>query len=315
MGRKLLYVVTEDWSFLLHRLPMARAARDAGYDVQVATRVGESRKQIEADGFTVHSIALKRGSLNPLALLHTIRDLRRLYAAIKPDLIHHVALAPAVLGSLASLGLHIRTVNSLTGLGFPLPEPEAPFTVGFAGRLLYDKGVHVLVDAQQSLRRRGLAVRLLIAGTPDPSNPASIPEETLRRWRNSQEVVLLGHVKDIGSLWAQAHIAVLPSRREGLPKSLLEAAACGRPMIATDVPGCREVVRPRQTGLLVPLEDAEALACAIETLMEDPGLRLSYGTAARRAAVEEFSSQRVGQDIVDLYRQLLSGKTEIDADE
>jgi len=372
MRRKLLYVVTEDWSFTLHRLPMARAARDAGYEVHVATRVVDCRLQIEAEGFILHPIALQRGSLNPLALLRTVSDLRRIYKSVRPDIVHHVALAPAVLGSLAALGLPLHKLDALTGLGFvftsatpkarmlrpfvrrllvflltrpgttvlvqnpddgamaeqlgvrpdrvalipgsgvdvdallPLPEPEGPFTVGFVGRLLYDKGVHILVQAQQLLSKRGLPFRLLLAGTPDASNPASIPPALLDQWRHADGVVLLGQVSDIATVWAEAHVAALPSRREGLPKSLLEAAACGRPMVATDVPGCREIVRDDVTGLLVPPEDAEALADAIERLMHDRELRLRYGAAARHAAVEGFASKRVGGDIVALYGRMLA---------
>ena len=375
MRRKLLYVVTEDWSFTLHRLPMARAARDAGYEVHVATRVVDRRQQIEGEGFILHSITLKRGSLNPVALLRTVRDLRRIYRSIRPDIVHHVALAPAVLGSLASLGLSLRKLDALTGLGFiftsatprarllrpfvqpllgfllsrpgtivlvqnpddhaaaqqlgvraehialipgsgvdvdallPLPEPEPPFTVGFVGRLLYDKGVQILVQAHRLLAERGSPFRLLLAGTPDVSNPASIPQSTLDHWRQTESVVLLGHVADIGTVWAKAHLAVLPSRREGLPKSLLEAAACGRAMVATDVPGCREIVRDGVTGLLVPPENAGALADAIERLMHDSALRQRYGHAARQAAVEEFSSKRIGDDIVALYDRMVAEQT------
>ncbi len=372
MARTILYVVTEDWSFTLHRLPMARAARGAGYEVHVATRVKECAPQIESEGFVLHPIRLKRGSLNPLALLRTTRDLRRIYRSIRPDIVHHVALAPAVLGSLASLGLSVRKVDALTGLGFiftsatakarllrpfvrgmlgfllsrpgtvvlvqnpddrtaaeqlgvrpediglipgsgvdvevllPLPEPEPPFTVAFVGRLLYDKGVHILVRAHRLLSDRGSPFTLLLAGTPDASNPASIPHSVLDQWRQTGGIELLGQVADIRTVWAKAHVAALPSRREGLPKSLLEAAACGRAMVATDVPGCREIVREGITGLLAPPEDAEALAGAIERLMHDPELRHRCGRAAREAAVEEFSSERVGRDIVALYKRMLA---------
>lgn len=372
MRRKLLYVVTEDWSFTLHRLPMARAAREAGYEVHVATRVVDCRQQIEAEGFVLHPITLKRGSLNPIAMLRTVRDLRQIYRSIRPDIVHHVALAPAVLGSLASLGLSLRKLDALTGLGFvftsatprarllrpfvqrllgfllgrpgtivlvqnpddrdaaeqlgvrtehialipgsgvdidlllPLPEPGPPFTVGFVGRLLYDKGVQILVEAHRLLTERGQPFRLLLAGTPDVSNPASIPQSTLDQWRQTEGIVLLGQVANISTVWTEAHIAALPSRREGLPKSLLEAAACSRAMVATDVPGCREIVREGVTGLLVPTENPEALARAIARLMDDPELRQRYGRAARQAAVKEFSSERVGRDIVALYVRMLT---------
>ena len=189
----------------------------------------------------------------------------------------------------------------------PLPEPVGVFTVGFVGRLLDDKGVRTLVHAHEMLTERGLSVRTLLVGEPDPSNPASIPDRVLSDWRKRPNLVLLGHVDDVRTVWAQAHAAVLPSRREGLPKSLLEAAACGRPLIATDVPGCREIARQGVNALLVPADDPAALACAIETLMKDRDLRLRFGHASRQLAVNEFSSARIGKEIVALYARLLTG--------
>jgi glycosyltransferase involved in cell wall biosynthesis len=145
----------------------------------------------------------------------------------------------------------------------------------------------------------------LLAGTPDPANPASVSDQEAAGWGQEPGITWLGHVDDISALWARAHIAVLPSRREGLPKSLLEAAACGRPMIATDVPGCREVVHPGKTGVLVPVDDECALADAIEALAASQELRARYGAAARRLAVERFSAHAIGAQTVDLYRRLM----------
>jgi glycosyltransferase involved in cell wall biosynthesis len=187
----------------------------------------------------------------------------------------------------------------------PVPEPAGPVTMAFVGRLLADKGVHTLIEAQRLLRAGGSNVELLLAGTPDPANPASANGADLSRWAQMPGVTLLGHVAPIASVWQRAHIAVLPSRREGLPMSLLEAAACGRPMVATDVPGCREIVRPGETGLLAPVDDPSALAAAIETLAASPELRARYGAAARRFAVECFSAEAIGRQTVALYRSLV----------
>ena len=116
---------------------------------------------------------------------------------------------------------------------------------------------------------------------------------------------MLGQVDDIRTLWQRAHIAVLPSRREGLPKSLLEAAACGRPIVATDVPGCREIARDGQNALLVPVDNPRALADALSRLADDPPLRQRFGAAGCRLVETEFSASRIGQEIVALYRRLL----------
>jgi glycosyltransferase involved in cell wall biosynthesis len=163
-----------------------------------------------------------------------------------------------------------------------------------------------LVAAHRLLRRKGVAVALLIAGTPDPANPASVSQAEAEAWGREPGVTWLGHVDDIATVWARAHMAVLPSRREGLPKSLLEAAACGRPMVATDVPGCREVAIQNETGLLVPPDDADALAAAIEQLAGSPDLRARFGRAARRLAEERFAADAIGRAVLGLYLRLVA---------
>jgi glycosyltransferase involved in cell wall biosynthesis len=145
----------------------------------------------------------------------------------------------------------------------------------------------------------------LLAGEPDPANPASIPPEEIAAWKEREGIEVLGHVADIRTVWAAAHIALLPSRREGLPKSLLEAAACGRAIIATDVPGCRVIARDGVNALLVPPDVPAALADAIDVLARDPVLRQTFAAAGRRLAEEEFSSARIGRETVALYAKLL----------
>jgi glycosyltransferase involved in cell wall biosynthesis len=367
---RLLYVVTEDWYFLSHRLPMARAAKAAGFEVHVATNVTDGAGAIAREGFVLHPVPFLRGRLSPRAAITTIVALRKVLKRLRPNLVHHVALQPTVLGAIAASGLPLVSVNAITGLGHtfiadttkaralrsliglmlrffidrgrnialvqnpddralllslgvradhialipgsgvdvdrlhPTPEPDGPVTVAFVGRMLDDKGIRALVAAYRLLRAKGTAVALLLAGTPDPANPASVPEHELEAWSHEPGITWLGHVTDIATVWARAHIAALPSRREGLPKSLLEAAACGRAMIATDVPGCREVVISGQTGLLVPVDDAEALAAAIEALAKAPEQRTRFGAAARRLACERFATDAIGRATTDLYLQL-----------
>jgi glycosyltransferase involved in cell wall biosynthesis len=370
---RLLYVVTEDWAFLSHRLPMARAARDAGFEVHVATRVSKGAAAIEAERFILHPIPFARGSLSPAATLSTIGALRRVRRDIKPALTHHVALQACVLGMLATMAEPATCINAFIGLGYsftsesgkaralraltgrllrflinrkncvalvqnsddmaalvalgitkkrialipgsgvdvkhftPLSEPSEAATFGFVGRLLDDKGIRTLIAAHRLLRTRMPNVRLLIAGTPDPANPASVTEAEAKSWNNETGIAWLGHVGDIAGFWAKAHVAVLPSRREGLPLSLMEAAACSRAMIASNVPGCREIVLHEQTGLLFPVDDAPALADAMARLAADPPLRARCATAARTLVVERFAAELIGQQIVELYRSVLNG--------
>jgi glycosyltransferase involved in cell wall biosynthesis len=213
--------------------------------------------------------------------------------------------------SMLSLGIAPGRIATIPGSGVdvqmlrPHPEPPGAPTIAFVGRLLTDKGIRTLIGAHRLLRERGAKVELLIAGTPDPANPGSVSAQEVAGWSREPGITWLGHADDISAVWARAHIAVLPSRREGLPKSLLEAAACGRPMIATDVPGCREIVIPGETGLLVPFDDPPSLARAVETLATSPALRTRYGAAARRLAVARFSAEAIGRQTVDLYRNLV----------
>lgn len=368
-GSSLLYIASEDQAFLAHRLPMARAARDAGFDIHVGANVGRAVAKIEAEGFSVHHVPFRRGGrMTPFSALTTIMALRRLYRRLNPAIIHHSGLQSCILGGIAARGLSAKQVNALTGLGYtftsrgaadlrtvivpvlrrvlngvhstplvqnpddraalieigvhpsqialipgsgvdtdafrPLPEPGGPIAVGFAGRLLIDKGIRALVDAHRLLRAQGRDIRLLIAGEPDPANPASVTEAEAKGWGSEPGITWLGRVEPIHSLWERVHVAALPSHREGLPKSLLEAAACSRPLVATDAPGCREIAIPNVTGLRVPIEDAEALAAAIAQLADDAELRARLGAGARQIVEQQFSAQLIGARIATLYRDL-----------
>jgi glycosyltransferase involved in cell wall biosynthesis len=192
----------------------------------------------------------------------------------------------------------------------PLPEPEPPVTVAYAGRMLEDKGVRTLVAAHEKLRRKGETIDLLLAGTPDPANPNSIPAKDLEVWSQMPGLRWIGHVDDVRNVWRAAHIAVLASRAEGLPLSLLEAAACGRAIVATDVPGCREIARAGVNALLVPPDNPVALAEAIERLAGDTGLRQRFATAGRKLVEAQYSSRRVGQDIVAIYHRITGASAE-----
>jgi glycosyltransferase involved in cell wall biosynthesis len=178
--------------------------------------------------------------------------------------------------------------------------------MAYVGRLLDDKGLRSLLAAQALLTTRGENVRLLVAGGTDPANPASIPPAEIDLWRKQPGVEVLGHILEIASVWKRAHIAVLPSRREGLPKSLLEAAAFGRPIVATDVIGCREIARQGVNALLVPVDDPQALADAVQRLAHDPSLRVKLAAAGRVLVEREFSSKRIGAETVKMYDALLS---------
>ncbi len=185
------------------------------------------------------------------------------------------------------------------------PRPDGPPRVLLAARLLWDKGIAEYVEAARILRARGVAATFLLAGTPDAGNPAAVPVETVRGWVRDGLIEWPGHVDDMAGLFASVDVDVLPSYREGLPKSLIEAAACGLPLVTCDVPGCREVVTDGVEGLLVPPRDAGALATAIAQLLEDPDLRERMGQAARAKALAEFDERIVIERTLAVYRELL----------
>ncbi len=372
-GRKILYLVSEDWYFCSHRLPIARAARDAGAEVVVATRVRGHASPIEAEGFRLIPLELSRSGRNPMRDLATLTALIGMYRRERPDIVHHMALKPALYGSIAAWATGVPAmVNAFAGMGFvfisnsafarllrpvicrlflfllnrkysqvivqnpddralfedrigvdprriavirgsgvdiaefhPAEPPAGTPVAVCVSRLLWDKGIGELVEAARLLRNRRVDIRIRLVGPVD-DNPASIAQAQLDDWRAEGIVELAGASGDIAGEYSRAHIAVLPSYREGLPKSLLEAAACGLPLVATDVPGCREICRDDETGLLVPAKDAAALADALARLAGDADLRARYGAAARLAAVDEFAEAIVVTQTMALYETLMA---------
>jgi glycosyltransferase involved in cell wall biosynthesis len=371
VGKTILFLVTEDWYFCSHRLPIARAARDAGATVIVATRVDSHGPEIEREGFRLEPLPWRRRSTDPWREARAFASIVRLYRRHRPDIVHHVALKPAVYGGLAARLARVPVqINAIAGLGFtgvsrshrarvlrpvlrallrgawggsgvhaivqnpddadvlvaarlidrrnvhlvrgsgvdvsrfrPLPEPDGRTVAAYVGRFIDSKGIRELVDAARLLCARGVDLEVRLVGEPDPENPESIPEDALRAWEAEGSIVRQPWTTDVVSVWTAAHIAVLPSYREGLPKALLEASACARPVVACDVPGCREVVVPGETGLLVPARDAGALADALARLAADAALRRRMGENGRARVEAHFSERRVVDETLDLYRR------------
>lgn len=197
-------------------------------------------------------------------------------------------------------------------LDYPcLPEPEGTPVVVMAARLLRDKGVYEYVEAVRVLRQRGINACFRLIGAPDPGNPSSIGQSQLDAWAAEGIVELLGYRSDIAQQYAAATIVCLPSYREGLPKSLVEAAACGRAVVTTDVPGCRDAIELDVSGLLVPVKNAEALADALQRLIESPALRQGMGAAGRALAEREFAIEKIVDAHLNIYQELAppTGKT------
>ena len=191
----------------------------------------------------------------------------------------------------------------------PGPEPPGPPLVVLPARLLFYKGIVEFVEAARLLRQRGALARFALVGEGDPGNPASVPAERLREWKREGVVELFGWHDDMSWVFAQAHIACLPSHGgEGVPRSLLEAAACGKPIVTTDVPGCRDIVHQGDNGLLVPALQVAPLADALDRLIRDQTMRRSMGARGRERALTEFSADIVAEQTLQLYAELLGSK-------
>jgi len=189
----------------------------------------------------------------------------------------------------------------------PTPEPEGVPVVMLPARMLWEKGVKEFVEAAAVLGASGHKARFVLVGDSDPGNPGCIPTTQLDAWAR-QGIECWGHHTDMASTLARANMVVLPAYREGLPKVLLEAAACGRAIVTTDVPGCREIVREGINGLLVPARDSKSLAAAIARLLRSPDLRERLGRTGREIAVREFAVEIVVEKTLALYRALLGDK-------
>jgi glycosyltransferase involved in cell wall biosynthesis len=188
----------------------------------------------------------------------------------------------------------------------PLP-PRPPLRVAQVSRMIWSKGADLAVEAVTALRREGHSIELALVGDADVHNPQPTPLATLEEWNAREGIAWLGRRSDVVEIWAQHHVACLPSRGgEGLPKSLIEAAACGRPIVTTDVPGCRALVRDGIEGFVVPPDDVGALVAALRRFLDEPALAERMGRAARERAIAGYSDRQIGASIADYYERLLA---------
>ena len=206
-----------------------------------------------------------------------------------------------------NLGIHLVPGSGVDPQEFKASrDTAAPPVLLFASRLLWSKGIERFVAATRSLHAEGIACMALIAGTPDHDNPEAVPESQLRSWQKEGIVRWLGHVNDMPGLLGRASIVVLPtSYGEGIPRILIEAAACGLSIIASDNPGCREVVIHEHNGLLVPADDREGLVIALRTLLSDRSRRQIMGQKGREIFLQRFTQDRIITDTFEVYSHAL----------
>jgi glycosyltransferase involved in cell wall biosynthesis len=370
---RLLYVVNIPRFFVSHRLPLALAAQQAGYDVHVATSDADAENiaHIRAAGLPFHPLPLSQHGTSLLTEWATLRALTRLYRQLKPDVVHQVSIKPVIYGGMAARLTGVpAVVSAMSGLGYvfiseerksrvlrllvqpalklalagkntrmifqnpddrqrfaqlgliplersvlirgsgvdlarfvPVPEADGTPVVLFAGRLMWQKGVGDFVEAARRLRGKA---RFVIVGYPEPTSPSAVSSEQLKAWQDEGIIEYWGKRDDMPAVFAQAHVVCLPSTYgEGVPKVLIEAAACARPIITTDTAGCREITQHEVNGLLFPPHDVDALVNALTRLLDDAPLRQRMGEAGRGIA-QEFAFERVAEATFALYAALLN---------
>lgn len=379
---KLLLVVNVDWFFLSHRLPIALAARQRGFDVHIATTITSPalRKKLIDFGFTLHELFIDRSGSNVFLLANNFCSLFLLFLRVKPDILHLVTIQPVLLGGIAArlsnvpnvvyaisgLGhsfvasswaskfrkhiilclyrfsltaphravifqnsadklllsqvcsLHEHECHLIPGSGVDIslfrytPPPSGIPTVLMAARLLSTKGVREFVQAAHLLYRNNFIVRFQLVGSPDFSNPAAITQVELTQWRKDSLVEILGFRTDLHDLMTKAHIICHPSYYpEGLPKVLCEAAAAGRPVITTNLPGCSDAIIEGVTGLLIDPRDSQQLADAIRFLCTNKPLLHQMSTSSRIHAEQLFDINDIVSKHLYIYKSLLKSSVHL----
>ncbi len=367
--KTLAIVVNNPDFFLSHRLPLANAARQNGYDVFVVCPFGPRVADIINLGFKVKAYELNRKSLNPFRELVSIYQLYFILKELNADIAHAISLKPILQTCFANFFLpKIRIVGTVTGLGFifiqsgivydvlrffiglafriglysknielifqnqddldlftkqnwlptsrahlirgsgvdlkkftPSPEPSGPATIIFPARLLRDKGLLEFIAAIKLLRQETKDFRAVLVGGLDPANRAGVAESEVAKWTKEKIVEWVGHQSKMAEWYNRANIVCLPSYREGLPLTLLEASACRRAIVTTDVPGCRELITDKVTGLLVPPRDPVALKNSLALLLRDTHLRSQLAEAAYNNVKDGFSVEEICKKTLDVY--------------
>ena len=366
----LLYYINVDWSFLSHRIDLAKKAISEGYEVHLLTNITNCKETIENHGILVHESYLSR-KFNLLKDIKGIFRLISIIIKIKPEIIHAVSNKNIILGSIIGKIFKIKKIIlAVSGLGYiyireniltkflkkifsiiysiilryeksyiivqnrddlkiiqnfadnesqkkkiilipgsgvdinyfkTAPENDGKIIISLVARMIYDKGIKEFVCAARILSKKYSNIEFNLFGSPDIHNPSSIKKKELAGWDSEKILRWRGHEEDTLSIYQQSHIIVLPSYREGMPKVILEASACGRPSVVTNVPGCKESIIPNKTGLLVKLFDVDDLVNKIEKLIINKEMRIAMGSEARKFAEQTFDINIINQKQVSLY--------------
>ena len=373
MKKKLLFIVNVDWFFVSHRLQIAKAAQNNGYEIHLACKITNHFDFLIDHGIFVHPLEIDRNSINVFKFFNSFYNIIKILKSVKPSIVHLVSIKSIIIGGLALKFKHkLPVVFSITGLGYifiqngfyqnirkhlvkmlyyfvfnrnnsiiifqnnddineftklsknkiilipgsgvntteylNLPIPNGQPIILMASRLLKDKGVYEYFDAVKYLKEHYTdfynKVRFVLVGEIDELNPSSINKSDLIKFQDYNLIEMWGHKSDMPNILTLASIVILPSYREGLPKILVEASSCGRPVITTDVPGCREAIINNITGLLVPVKNHVALAEAIVLLISNKKLFINMSISARKFALMKFRIEDIITKHLEIYEKL-----------
>jgi len=376
MKDRILYIVNADWYFQLHWLDRAKAAKNAGFSVSVATPITDTdiRREIELEGIKVIPWAVSRSGRNLRKELQAVVELGRIVKAEDPSIVHSITVKPNFYTLCIAIFINFSFILSVTGLGMlftstrffdrlsasvvklsyaiasrknaiffennddlhvikrsplskaknlkrvkgagvsakdyefsPIKPVDGSLILFFAARLLKPKGLDVLVDAVKNLDAQGYNVELRVAGISDPDSPLSISKEQIEVWSRLPFFEFLGNRKDVPRLIKEAHFVCLPSTYgEGIPRILIEAAAMGRPLITTDVPGCREICQDQVNGFLVPPGESTAIVESMKGILKNTEKLDQMGRNSKKIFDQGYASEKVIAFTLDTYRKALS---------
>lgn len=371
-NKRVLFVITEDWAVISHRLHLIDAAIKAGYKVGLATRISKHRKILQDRDIELFYWNIKRGSLNPFKEILTIFSLVKILWLFKPSIIHAVAQKPVIYSGLAKiLYKRVSFVAALGGLGYiftskkfkalllrpviriflklvlngnksrlilqnkdnintikkmkiiddnlirlvrgagvetekflPSKIPSGKPIIILPGRMLWDKGVGEFVRVSSRIKAQKIKARFVLVGDVDSDNPESVSQHQIDKWVASGILEQWARCNNMEEVYKKCLVVCFPSYNEGLPKVLLEAGSSSRPVIAYDVPGCREIIINDVNGLLIELRNEKALESALVKLIKNRKLCEKMGKKGLEIVNKQFSSVIINNQTFNIWREV-----------
>ena len=373
MKKKILFIVTEDWYFISHRLKLAKYLRKKGFEVSVCCRDTGKINDIKKNGIAHYPLSVDRKSLSIIKFFNESISIIKTVRVINPDIVHLISMRPIIIGIISSFFVNSRFCATFTGMGFLFikknfklnflrkiiiiylrfflkfknlyfivqnkddknffksifklkknnlrvirgsgidinyfkyhsEKTKNEVRLAYAGRILEDKGVLCLVEAYKIAKAKNASLSLYIAGSLDEENPSSISKKHFNQIINFKDINYLGKINNIKKYWQEADIAVLLSKREGLPLSLLEAAAIGRPIISTDVTGSREIAINNYNAINIKVGDVLECSKAILKLSRNKILRKKYGKNSRKLVEGDMALEHICYQYYSLYKEII----------